>query len=131
MILAANELDDDDFLIMTLIEDEENSELKNLILQSTSMNVFLLYQQIKRRQPQRFKDEKRRWDGTRVVLKIDFAENFDVEQQNEIQSRHWANPQVSLFTGFAQIGHNQCRRLASTRRTKADWFANGPTAQSS
>ena len=26
---------------------------------------------------------------------------------------------------------NQCRRLASTRRTKADWFANGPTAQSS
>ena len=26
---------------------------------------------------------------------------------------------------------DQCRRLASTRRTKADWFANGPTAQSS
>ena len=26
---------------------------------------------------------------------------------------------------------NQCRRLASTRRPEADWFANGPTALSS
>ena len=36
----------------------------------------------------------------------------------------------NFFRSFMS-SFTQCRRLASTRRTKADWFANGPTAQSS
>ena len=47
------------------------------------MNVFLLHQEIKRRQAQRFEDEKRRVDGRRIVLQVDFAENFDMELQND------------------------------------------------
>ena len=34
-------------------------------------------------------------------------------------------------TCWRQMRYLQCRRLASTRRPEADWFANGPTALSS
>ena len=56
-----------------------------------------------------------------------------------------ARPQpfvIGLFSGKSNVdeflkdfveemGLEQCRRLASTRRPEADWFANGPTALSS
>ena len=63
------------------------------------MNTFHLHQHIKRRKEQRFDDEKRRVDGSRIILQVDFAENFDVEFQNETQSSHWAKSEVNDPTG--------------------------------
>ena len=37
-------------------------------------------------------------DPNKVVIQIDFAENFTTKTQNEIQSAYWSHTQVTLFT---------------------------------
>ena len=40
-------------------------------------------------------------DTTKVVIQVDFAENFTTKTQIEIQSAYWAYNQVTLFTACA------------------------------
>jgi hypothetical protein len=39
-----------------------------------------------------------------ILLQVDFAENYAAQYQNEIQSAHWGNPQVCVFTGVVWYG---------------------------
>lgn len=49
----------------------------------------------------------------KVVLQVDFAENYTCLYQNEIQSAHWSNPQVSLFTAVMWSGTAESLAIAS------------------
>jgi hypothetical protein len=35
-----------------------------------------------------------------TVLQVDSAENYRVQQQNEVQSAHWSKSQITVFTAF-------------------------------
>ena len=35
----------------------------------------------------------------RTAVQIDFAENYAVKEQDEIQSAHWSNKQITVVTG--------------------------------
>lgn len=39
----------------------------------------------------------------KVVLQVDFSENFAFKYQNEIHNAHWVDSQCTLFTGYAWV----------------------------
>ena len=39
-------------------------------------------------------------DGT-AICQVDYSENFTLVNQDQIQSAHWSNQQVSIFTAYA------------------------------
>ena len=39
-----------------------------------------------------------------VVVQVDFAENFNIDHQNQIQSSYWSKKSVSIFTAYAWYG---------------------------
>ena len=41
-----------------------------------------------------------------IVAQLDFAENFTILHQREVQGHHWNNQQVTLFTVHLKIGSN-------------------------
>lgn len=47
---------------------------------------------------------KKQYKFWKSVIQVDFAENYTCLYQDEIQSAHWSNPQVTVFT--AAIWHN-------------------------
>ena len=61
---------------------------------------FLQHTFVKRVQAAEFKQERESVedDPDKVVIQVDFAENFTTKTQNEIQSAYWAYNQVTLFT---------------------------------
>ena len=69
---------------------------------------FLKHTYVKRMQAQSFKEEREsvQFDLEKVVIQVDFAENYSTVTQNEIQSAYWTNKQVTLFTGcfWEQMG---------------------------
>ena len=70
----------------------------------TSLNdqvtKFLLHVFIKRSQSKAFEDCKLEviHDSDRALVQLDFSENYTAEYQDEIQSAHWHQKQISLFT---------------------------------
>ena len=65
--------------------------------------AFLLHTFIKRKQSAHFEAEKKKANGKHITIQVDFAENYSIIQQDEIQSGHWAHDQVTLFTACAYI----------------------------
>jgi len=59
---------------------------------------FRLHSFIKRKQSYFFEDRRKAVDGDRVVVQVDFVENYAAIEQNEIQSAHWSHVQVTLFS---------------------------------
>ena len=45
-------------------------------------------------------------DTSYVTVQIDFAENYTIIRQREVQSAHWNNVQVTLFTVHIKAGTN-------------------------
>ena len=85
---------------------------KCLALLQNQLPAFLIHVYIKRKQSQHFEDEKARANGQHVVIQVDFAENYAIIQQDEIQSAHWSHDQVSIFTACAYIGDDQVKSFA-------------------
>ncbi|XP_033095864.1 uncharacterized protein LOC117100325 [Anneissia japonica] len=65
---------------------------------------FLVHTFIKRQQSQYFEAEKQKADDEYAVIQVDFAENFAIVHQDEIQSAHWSHKQITLFTCCAHVG---------------------------
>ena len=80
-----------------------------LALLQNQLPTFLVHVYIKRKQSQHFEEEKLHADGHHVVVQVDFAENYAIIQQDEIQSAHWSHGQVSIFTACANIGDDQVK----------------------
>lgn len=90
---------------------EEKGKLVNLLAHLTSIAPhFLRHSYIKRAQSSTFStfDRPRAISSdfeSEAVLQIDFAENFVCEMQDEVQSAHWNQRQLTLFT--SALHHNE------------------------
>ena len=76
----------------------------NVLKQLTSNFLFHAY--VKRQQSLFFEQTKSSLNKNTVAIQVDFSENFTFKQQNEIQSAHWANNQVTIFTAYVWLPNN-------------------------
>ena len=60
--------------------------------------MFHVY--IKREQAKYFEKLKTEVTDEKIVLQVDFAENFNMKEQDEIQLTHWNTKPLSIFTAF-------------------------------
>ena len=92
------------------------------------IDAFILHQYIKRRQSEKFEDSKKEVSNTTAVLQVDYAENFSVVLQNEVQSRHWVNEQISLFTGshgcYPIASHMACSVISWSTANSVSVYAS-------
>ncbi|CAF2082641.1 unnamed protein product [Rotaria magnacalcarata] len=65
---------------------------------------YLRHVYIKRKQSQYFEDIKTNARDNTVVCQVDYAENFAMDNQDQIQSAHWGKKFVSIFTAYAWFG---------------------------
>jgi hypothetical protein len=72
--------------------------LKNKTLQ------YLCHVFIKRKQSTYFEYIKDNTGDSTVVCQVDYAENFTLQHQDQIQSAHWSKKQVSIFTAYTWMG---------------------------
>ena len=59
---------------------------------------FLEHVFVKRQQARIFKEKIEHLTEEEAVVQVDFAENFSCKYQGEVQSAHWSQDQVTLFT---------------------------------
>lgn len=59
---------------------------------------FLEHVFVKRQQARIFKEKMEHLTEEEAVVQVDFAENFSCKYQGEVQSAHWSQDQVTLFT---------------------------------
>ncbi|KAJ8896715.1 hypothetical protein PR048_002060 [Dryococelus australis] len=59
---------------------------------------------VKRMQENNFDQNKSGIEANRVVLKVDFAENYSAISQDEVESAHWNHSQVNVFTNKIVAG---------------------------
>ena len=65
------------------------------------VKIFLLHVYIKRQQSKFFEELKVNSSDRKIVIQVDYSENFEIRQQNEIQSSHWTSKLVSIFTAHS------------------------------
>ena len=59
---------------------------------------FKIHSFVKKVQSEYFQSKKKSLTENSAVLQIDFAENYSMISQDEIQSAHWSHSQISIFT---------------------------------
>lgn len=64
---------------------------------------FLVHSYLMEKQSSYFQHLKQCTSPTKGVLQVDFSENFQIAFQDEVQSAHWTNNQVSLYTAVAWV----------------------------
>ncbi|CAF5036332.1 unnamed protein product, partial [Rotaria magnacalcarata] len=62
--------------------------------------------QSKRAQSSLFEELKESTDDKKVLLQVDYTENFTMDQQDAIQSAYWNTRMLSIFTAHAWCGAN-------------------------
>ncbi|CAF1608935.1 unnamed protein product, partial [Didymodactylos carnosus] len=62
---------------------------------------YLWHVFIKHEQSNYFEYIKQNAGDKTVVIQVDYAENFTMDEQNQIQSAHWSKKQLSIFTAYA------------------------------
>ena len=61
---------------------------------------YLWHVFVKRKQSVYFEDMKGNGGNQTVICQVDYAENFAIHDQDQIQSAHWSLKQVSIFTSY-------------------------------
>ncbi|KAJ8889500.1 hypothetical protein PR048_008999 [Dryococelus australis] len=41
-----------------------------------------------------------------ILVQVDFAENYTIQQQNKVQSAHWSKAQIPIFTAYDRNSSN-------------------------
>ncbi|CAH0547210.1 unnamed protein product [Brassicogethes aeneus] len=67
------------------------------------MTPFRKHHFVKNLQQKYFDFKRKNIEIGDVILQIDFAENFQLIAQDEIQSAHWQHEQVTIFTAVAWL----------------------------
>ena len=75
---------------------------------------YLCHVFVKRKQSNYFNYITENASGHVVVCQVDYAENFTLYKQDQIQSAHWSNKQVSIFTAYAWFGGSGGKRQPFT-----------------
>lgn len=65
---------------------------------------YLWHVFVKRKQSGYFDHIKENADDTTVVCQVDYAENYTLQDQDQIQSAHWSKKQISIFTAYTWMG---------------------------
>ncbi|CAF1376703.1 unnamed protein product, partial [Didymodactylos carnosus] len=78
----------------------EGSVDKGVELLKSKVKYFLFHVYIKREQSKYFEQLKSEVTDEKVVIQVDFAENFGLKEQDEIQSAHWNTNTLSIFTAY-------------------------------
>ena len=113
---------------------EVSGRLKAVIIEGTleeaidelnkSLKRFKTHVHIKQNQSDAFKQAKQNVEAGEIVLQIDFAENFQAVNQDEIQSAHWNQQQITIFTACAWLPEKkQCSFAIVSDFLKHDKFA--------
>ena len=84
--------------VCKVMEEGTTQELREYIC--LILPQFLEHCYIKRQQAAMYQEERKAAEShlTRALLQVDFSENYTCQHQDEIQSAHWQQSQVSLFT---------------------------------
>jgi hypothetical protein len=85
-------------------QESEGSVQKCVQNLSGLIEQYLLHVFIKRAQSSLFERIKENTDDRKVLLQVDYAENFAMDQQDAIQSAHWNKKTLSIFTAHAWCG---------------------------
>ena len=87
---------------------EEGSTIELAELICSIVPQFLEHCYIKRKQADTYRNMKKEAEKesfkSKAMIQVDFAENYTCVSQDEIQSAHWQQAQVSLFT--AAVWHS-------------------------
>lgn len=75
------------------------------------MPYFLYHVYIKREQSNYFQLKLVSIPERNAVVQVDFSENYSLEFQNEIQSAHWNQDQLSLFTSSSWLNQLQISKV--------------------
>ncbi|CAF0957579.1 unnamed protein product [Didymodactylos carnosus] len=71
-----------------------------VLLLKSKVEDFLYHMYIKREQAKYFEKLKTEVSDEKIVLQVDFAENFNMKEQDEIQKAHWNTKPLPIFTAF-------------------------------
>lgn len=73
-------------------------QVVTLLESKVEQYLFRVY--VKRKQAQHFEQLKSETTVEKICIQVDFAENFGLKEQDEIQSAHWNTKTISIFTAF-------------------------------
>ncbi|CAF2965366.1 unnamed protein product [Rotaria sp. Silwood2] len=71
-----------------------------VVLLKSKVDGFLFHVFIKRRQSKYFEKLKTEVTDEKIVMQVDFAENFNMKEKDEIQKAHWNTKPLSIFIAF-------------------------------
>ncbi|CAF4866414.1 unnamed protein product, partial [Rotaria magnacalcarata] len=88
-------------------KEESEGTVKSCVQHLSSLiQQYLSHVFIKRAQSSLFEELKESTDDKKVLLQVDYAENFAMDQQDAIQSTYWNTRMLSIFTAHAWCGAN-------------------------
>ena len=71
---------------------------------SSLVRKYLLHVFVKRAQSSVFERSKRKSNDRKVVVQVDYSENFPLNYQDAVQSAHWNIKTLSIFTAYVWCG---------------------------
>lgn len=85
-----------------------NGDMQDIVNSMDSQLLkFKTHFYVKNVQSAYFRNKKENIPYSEAVLQIDFAENFAIVAQNEIQSAHWRHKQATVFTACSWIRNDE------------------------
>ncbi|CAF1552840.1 unnamed protein product, partial [Didymodactylos carnosus] len=69
-------------------------------LLGSKIEHFKFHVFVKREQSKYFEKLKAEVTDEKVMCQVDFAENYGMKEQDEVQSAHWYTKTMSIFTGY-------------------------------
>lgn len=91
----------------------------------TQLPAFKMHCFVKREQQKYFEEKKKNLAPNEIVMQVDFAENYRLTCQNEIQDAHFSYSQVTIFTCVAWVlGETKSFAVISDRLTHNKFDVN-------
>ena len=88
-----------------MMEIEESGKVIDLLKKLEDSTPHILWHSfIKKKQSDFFYNERSHSSENCGILQVDFSENYEALFQNEIQSAHWGNKQITVFTAVMRCG---------------------------
>jgi hypothetical protein len=104
-------------------KEEQHGTVEQCVeLLSAKVKSFLLHVYVKRQQNAFFEESKSTTTDDKIVIQVDFSENFDMKEQDEVQSAHWNSKSISIFTAYAWCGANNFSFVLSSNNLNHDKF---------
>ena len=78
---------------------------------------FLRHMYVERRQEVAYQQDTEKSSAAKCVVQIDFAENYNSVFQDEVQSAHWNQKQLTVFTACVWKGPKKTLRRMQSLQT--------------